>query len=550
MYKVVQFTCLIGLVASLHASIISPRASGPAVTIQSGTFKGNSSGVIDAFYGIPYAAPPLGPLRFKPPTPLTRNFPDFDATRQPPACTQHGNPAGKLTKMLPIKVPEVTGQEDCLTLDIIRPSGVKKGDKLPVFFWIFAGGFTFGFSTQNKGDNLVKKSVEMKKPMIFVAINHRLNMFGFLGGKEIAAEGSGNLGLLDQRMALEWVQANIAEFGGDPTQVTIGGASSGGMSVVYQMMANGGNHKNLFRGVISESGSPISAGRLADGSGQSVYDTIVKDSGCAGTPNTLECLRSADYTKLTTAMAKMPESVPGYPFILTFFPRIDDKFLTSSMEDALSSGKVAKVSIISGAEDDEGTGFGILLGTKLNLPDDLSNKLKHLMPAMTAPQLDKLLTLYHSDDVTQGSPFNTGYFNVLSPFYKQFSAIMGDVVFQAPRRLLTRSTQAVMPSYGYIDRGSKSLPYLGSAHASELTAVFGQMPGPRTNDFQSRWISFVNALDPNSAGLPRWERYGSGGGQVLEFKDLGSSGTIPDDFRADGTNFVIENMKALRIIAP
>ncbi|KAH9816610.1 putative carotenoid ester lipase precursor [Melampsora americana] len=550
MYQMNQLTFFLSLAASLHASIISRQEPGPAVTIQSGTFKGNSSGVLDGFYGIPYATPPVGPLRLKPPTPLTRKFPDFDATRTPPACTQHGNPTDKLAKMLPIKTPEVTGQEDCLTLDIVRPSGVKKGDKLPVFFWIFAGGFTFGYSTQNKGDSLVKKSVQMKKPMIFVSINHRLNMFGFLGGKEIAAEGLGNLGLLDQRMALEWVKANIAEFGGDPTRVTIGGASSGAMSAVYQMMAYDGKHADLFRGVISESGSPISTGSLADGSGQLVYDTIVKDSGCAGTLNTLECLRSADYTKLTSALAKMPESIPGHPFILTFFPRVDGKVLTANMEDALSAGKVAKVSIISGAEDDEGTGFGLLVGRNLNFPSDLSQKLKHLMPAMTAPQLEKLLAVYHSEDVTRGSPFNTGYFNVLSPFYKQFSAIMGDVVFQAPRRLLSRSTQSLMPSFGYIDRGSKGLPYIGSVHANELTSVFGKISGARTNDFQSRWISFVNTLDPNSPGLPRWERYGAEGGQVLEFNDLGSSGTIPDDFREDGTNFLIENIKDLRIIAP
>jgi carboxylesterase type B len=114
--------------------------------------------------------------------------------------------------------------EDCLTINVQRPAGTKAGAKLPVLFWIFGGGFELGATSMYDGTSLVAESVAQGKPVVFVAVNYRVGGFGFMPGKEILADGSGNLGLLDQRLGLQWVADNIAAFGGDPDKVTIWGA--------------------------------------------------------------------------------------------------------------------------------------------------------------------------------------------------------------------------------------------------------------------------------------------------------------------------------------
>lgn len=149
-----------------------------------------------------------------------------------------------------------------MTLDIVRPSELGPDDILPVFVWIYGGGFDAGGSADPRYNTsyLVNASTTIGKPIIAVSINYRVGGWGFLGSKEVAAAGSSNIGLFDQRLALKWVQENIGAFGGDPTKVTVGGESAGGFSTGYHLTAFNGKNEGLFRAAILESGNALGPG--------------------------------------------------------------------------------------------------------------------------------------------------------------------------------------------------------------------------------------------------------------------------------------------------
>jgi len=153
----------------------------------------------------------------------------------------------------------INSGEDCLNLNVQRPTGTTSRSKLPVVVWFFGGGFERGSTQIYDGTGLITKSLHLGSPIIYVAVNYRVGGFGFLAGSELQADGSTNLGLRDQRLGLEWVAENIAAFGGDPTKVTIWGQSAGSISVFDQTIINGGdntyNGQPLFRGAIMDSGS-------------------------------------------------------------------------------------------------------------------------------------------------------------------------------------------------------------------------------------------------------------------------------------------------------
>lgn len=251
------------------------------------TVAGSSALGVDSFKGIPFAQPPVGQLRLKPPQPLTSAIGKVDGTAAPRACPQfffsvdrNAFPTNVLGTLLntPIFQAATNAGEDCLTINVQRPAGIKADAKLPVLFWIFGGGFELGSSAMYDGTSLVAESVAQGKPIIFVAVNYRVGGFGFMPGKEILADGSSNLGLLDQRLGLQWTADNIAAFGGDPEKVTIWGESAGAISVMDQMMLYDGdiNYKGkpLFRAGIMNSGSIVPADPVDCPKGQAIYDTV------------------------------------------------------------------------------------------------------------------------------------------------------------------------------------------------------------------------------------------------------------------------------------
>lgn len=274
---------------------------------------------LSTFQGIPYAQPPVGNLRLRPPQPLTTPLGTVDATQDAKACPQlvvNLNSSSLLESVAGRLVNTPFGQntllgasEDCLTLNVIKPPNTAPGDKLPVIYWIFGGGFELGWSSLFNGSSFVIDSIAMGKPVVWVAVNYRVGGFGLMPGKELLAEGSTNLALRDQRLGtllglhhldlhtaddipgLEWVADNIAQFGGDPDQVTIFGESAGSISVHLQMTLNGGDNtykgKPLFRGAIMDSGSVIPYARVDAPQAQQVYDSVVRSAGCEGSADTL-----------------------------------------------------------------------------------------------------------------------------------------------------------------------------------------------------------------------------------------------------------------------
>jgi carboxylesterase type B len=192
---------------------IENRAVAPTVAIPSpaATVIGSSTGKLESFSGIPFAQPPVGKLRLKPPQPLTTSLGTVKAVDSDAEF-----PTGVLGTVLntPVFQTATNAKEDCLTINVIRPVGVGKGSKLPVLFWIYGGGFELGSTAMYDGSSLVQESINTNKPIIFVAVNYRVGGFGFMPGAEILKDGSSNLGLLDQRLGLHWTADNIAEFGG------------------------------------------------------------------------------------------------------------------------------------------------------------------------------------------------------------------------------------------------------------------------------------------------------------------------------------------------
>lgn len=203
------------------------------VNVRNGTLVGSTTGHIDNFYGVPYAQPPVGDLRLRHPQSIDKCYGRLvlpTNISEVAACIQMDqSPA--LTEGLSTPLIDVlngiggnfTGKsgEDCLTINIQRPATVSKHKKLPVLFWIYGGGWEIGATQIYDGSAIVQKSVSMGEPVIFVATNYRINAYGFLHGKEIQEAGLSNLGLRDQRKALQWVAENIESFGGDPDRVTI-----------------------------------------------------------------------------------------------------------------------------------------------------------------------------------------------------------------------------------------------------------------------------------------------------------------------------------------
>ncbi|KAB5586257.1 Alpha/Beta hydrolase protein [Coniochaeta sp. 2T2.1] len=575
-YTTALLAAFIGLAAALPAPtpVIEDRAAKVSVAVAqpSSTVIGTSALGIERFSGIPYAYPPVGPLRLKPPVRLNSSLGTFDATGIEAACPQFFLSTGGnsfLTSVLGnvVNLPffqTVTKQsEDCLTINVIRPAGVKAGDKLPVLFWIFGGGFELGWTSMYDGSSLVSNAANAGKPFVFVAVNYRVGGFGFLPGKEILKDGSANLGLLDQRMGLEWVSDNIASFGGDPAKVTIWGESAGAISVLDQMALYDGNNKYngrpLFRGAIMNSGSLVPAAPVDCPKGQVVYDTVVKAAGCSSSPDTLSCLRAAPYTTFLNAANSVPGILSYNSVALSYLPRPDGRVLTASPDVLVASKKYAAVPMIIGDQEDEGTLFSLFQANTTRTTSALVSYLNDIFfHDATRAQITALVSTY-DDSILAGSPFRTGILNEVYPGFKRLAAILGDLVFTLTRRAFLATTTAVnpdVPSWSYLASYDYGTPVLGTFHGSDLLQVFyGILPNAASRSIQSYYANFVYNLDPNDAsggtgttgtkvGLswPKWKD----GSKLVQFYNIGST-IIKDDFRSGSYDFIAANVKSLYI---
>ncbi|KAJ7173240.1 Alpha/Beta hydrolase protein [Mycena filopes] len=533
----------VGIFAALCLQVrgATLAVAAPTITLDAGTFTGTAgSANTQSFLGIPFALPPVGDLRFRLPVANTAYNGTHSATAFGPACPQQAVKLPVLTGLPQEVVDDVVNSlfgivfpsaEDCLTINVIKPATATAASKLPVVAWIFGGGFELGSPSMYDGKTIVERSIALGEPVIYVSMNYRVSAFGFLASKEVRAAGVGNLGLQDQRQALRWIQKYITSFGGDPTKVTIWGESAGAISVSLQMLANGGNTEGLFRGAFMQSGSPIPVGPVENG--QKYYDAIVQQTGCSSAADTLECLRTVPYAALKAAQDASPFIFAYQSLVLAWLPRADGTFLADNPQRLVQQGLVSKIPFVTGDCDDEGTLFSL---STLNITTDAEflNYIKTLwLPQATTAQGTTLNNLYPSD-VIDGSPFDTGLLNGVTPQFKRIAAFQGDAVFQAPRRFFQQTLSGKQNQWAFLSKREKAVPILGSFHFTD-TVLNSYADGELTDYL----INFANALNPNGKTVPNWPAYTTATPNMMTFLD----GLIPttisqDTYRAAGMQFL------------
>jgi para-nitrobenzyl esterase len=337
--------CLFSIVVSaVFAGLLGAhRAPSQRVTIDAGTLEGiiDSATGVTVFRGIPYAAPPVGELRWKPPQPAKHWSDVRPASQLGHNCVQH-QPYGDID-------PFAAGvSEDCLFLNVWTNSLDTRASRRPVLVWIHGGGFWAGFGGEERhnGARLAQKGA------VVVTLNYRLGPFGFLAHPSLAAESphhaAGNYGLLDQIAALQWVKRNIARFGGDPSRVTIFGESAGGFSVgslIASPLAKG-----LFQRAILESGTGVGAGIASRNDARAVALRFADSLGVYGvSPDAAAHLRALNPD--TVLAASLHLGAPGAP---AFYPVVDGWVLPHAVDSTLLRGAANLVPIIVGTNRDEG----------------------------------------------------------------------------------------------------------------------------------------------------------------------------------------------------
>jgi para-nitrobenzyl esterase len=494
--------CLV-VMASSHAGNApapanSPTQSGAAVDAPAGKLRGIVEGNLEVFKGIPYAAPPVGERRWKPPAPLPRWHGVREATAFGPACFQPEGPHASVYWEPPMPM-----SEDCLTLNIWAPANAHGA---PVFFWIYGGALWGGASR----DPLYDGMQLAERGVIVVSINYRLGPLGWLALPQLSAESpqgvSGNYGLLDQIQALKWVQRNISAFGGDPSNVTIAGESAGALSVMYLMASP--EARGLFAKAIVESGYMVSMPSLKvrRHGMPSAEQSGLQLAAALHAPN-LAALRAMDPGKLTNAAA-----VAGFGPWGT----VDGRVFTEQMVTAFDKGEEAHVPILAGFNSGEIRSLRILAPA----------------PPASAAEYETVIRARYGD--------LAGDFLRLYP-----AAHMDESLLAATRdalygwtaeRLVRKQTALGLPSYLYLfDHGypAEEAAGLHGFHASELPFVFGTLDGtppvwpkvpasPRqaalSQAMLDYWSSFARTGRPQAVHQPDWPAFGSAG-RYMHFTD-------------------------------
>ncbi|KAM0475141.1 hypothetical protein ACHAPX_007275 [Trichoderma viride] len=543
------------------------------VTIPSGTIIGSTHEGVESFRGIPYADPPIGNLRFRPPVRLSTHLGVFDATKKPVACHQgpiYGpfadteNPAAILAEIdvASSVFRNIAGDtpanfdEDCLIINVQRPEGIKAGAKLPVLFWIYGGGFVGGSTPPFDGKNLITTGVQLNQPFVYVSVNYRVGGWGFMPGEEIRREGSGNAGLRDQRMGLEWVADNIAEFGGDPGRVTIWGESAGAISVFDQLVLHDGNAtykgKHLFHGAIMNSGTALPTDPLDGPKGKAIYKAVIDKAGCEGKPEgSLKCLRDLHNDDFAAAANSVP-GIFSYPSLaLSYLPRPDGTVLTDSPDALAKAGKFHKVPVIMGSQEDEGTAFSLFqinMGTDQKIVQYLS---KYYFGDATIDQVNEFVGTY-SHKIADGSPFRSKLTSELYPGKRRIAAILGDMVFDLMRRISLQIIVENLPevhSWSYLSSYNYNfgLNPIGTSHGSDMPVFFnGSNNDLPTISGRTYYLNFLYHLNPNNGSRvdvhwPQWKE-----GHQLLWYNRNNNSLRSDTYRESSYEFMYKNINSLR----
>lgn len=355
------------------------------------TYEGLNRNGAEVFLGVPYAEDTSGAYRFKAPRPKQyARGAVVKATAHGPACPQVTGSDLHLFAITPV----VDISEDCLNLVIGRPQGTTSESKLPVMVWIYGGALWGGQNSEitTAPDGLVRESVANGLPVISVAINYRIGVFGFAQSEALRAERSENAGLRDQRLALEWVRDNIGQFGGDPSKVTIYGQSSGGLSVGMQIMAYGGTKSVPFQQGIMQSQATepgITANWTIDAM-QRVVNHVGCNKSSLHSADTVKCLRKFDTnTILNASIATYLGDVANNVGDI-WLPHVDGDFLPAAPSKLIKEGRFAKVKTMLGYCEDDLT----LFTSPVSTDAEAKAFIQSYVPYMTKSNIDRLFSLY------------------------------------------------------------------------------------------------------------------------------------------------------------
>lgn len=468
---------------------VPAAAQDPVVRAPAGAVKGTTDGQVQVFKGLPYAQPPVGAARWKPPTEMSMWKGVRDATKFGASCIQPKSQSGSIYAS---DLGAVS--EDCLFLNVWSKQGASNA---PVMVWIHGGALTTGSSSEPMydGTKLAERGV------VVVSINYRLGVFGYLAHPQLSAEStgkiSGNYGLLDQIEALRWVKRNIAAFGGDPSNVTIVGESAGGLSVMYLMTSPPA--RGLFHKAIAQSAYMISTPELKEARfGEQPAEAIGARIAAALGTQDIASLRAMDAEKLRDGAART-----GY------FPlgTIDGRILPRQLVEVFDRGEQAPVPIIAGFNSGEIRSLRFLAPP---VPANAATYEKAIR-GQYADLADEFLKLYPSTNLEES-----------------ILATSRDAMYSwTAERLVSKQTALGQPGFLYFfDHGYPAADTAGlhAFHAAELPYVFGTAqrttslwPKVPSTEAEAKlsdamigyWTSFMQSAQPTAASQPSWPAYGA-----------------------------------------
>jgi para-nitrobenzyl esterase len=508
--------------AILLMTLTAGAAAQGRVKTGNGTLEGASDKGADvrSFKGIPFAAPPVGDLRWKPPQPAKNWQGVRKADKFGPRCMQRpifGDMNFRSDGM----------GEDCLYLNVWTPAK-SGGERLPVLVYFYGGGFVAGDGSEPRydGESMAKKGI------VAVTVNYRLGVFGFFAHPELTKESpqraSGNYGLLDQHAALRWVHENIAAFGGDPRRVTVAGESAGSISVSAQMASP--LSKGLIAGAIGESGSilgALSAVPLAEGEQAGVKFAAGLKPGAS--PSLAE-LRATPAEQLLEATAK-----PGTPW---FTPTIDGYFFPKSPFEIYAAGEQARVPLLAGVNSEE-MGYFALLGRERPTVENYRKALERLYPGK-ADEVFKLYPAASETEVMDAARDLAGdrFISYSTWKWADLATKTGGkptyyYLYARPRPPMRPEMGDAQPGLaGGVVRGQQAAANQrpqprGAVHSAEIEYAMGNLDSNKVyawtpDDYkvskvmQEYFANFIKTGDPNGRGLPAWPKFGAGQRLVID----------------------------------
>jgi para-nitrobenzyl esterase len=510
----------------LMATLAAGAFAQERVKVTGGTLEGaadRSTGV-RSFKGVPFAAPPVGELRWKPPQPAGSWQGVRRADKFGPRCMQRpvfGDMNFRSDGM----------GEDCLYLNVWTPAGSAR-ERLPVLVYFYGGGFVAGDGSEPRYDG----ASMARKGIVAVTVNYRLGVFGFFAHPELTKESpqraSGNYGLLDQHAALRWVRENIAAFGGDPRRVTIAGESAGSISVSAQMASP--LSKSLLAGAIGESGSilgALSAVPLAQGEQAGVkFAAGIFAAGIkAGPPPSLAELRALPAEQLLEATAK-----PGTPW---FTPTVDGWFFPKSPFEIYAAGEQARVPLLAGVNSEE-MGYFAVLGREKPTVENYRKALERLYPGK-ADEVFRLYPASNETEVMDAAQALAGdrFISYSTWKWADLAAKTGGkpvyyYLYARPRPPMRPEMGDAQPGLaGGVVRGQQAAgqrpPPRGAVHSAEIEYAMGNLDSNKVyawtpDDYrvsrvmQEYFANFIKTGDPNGRGLPAWPKFSEGRRLVID----------------------------------